>query len=297
MKEKLKSKIYMDKVTSISGGMTSAYLAVHYPTKYNVFSLVRTSDKKCIFPDKKIRSLVADRIGKPFIGTLEDDTIIYTILDLEQKMGKKISWVSGITFDEVIKKKGGYLPNKIHRYCTTFLKIEPIFYWWSENIGKPIEVQIGYRANEGRRVKKMKDRLNENGLLEYKATFGKWESGRNKGQNKWQVIEWQKPIYPLYYDRIFKDQIVNYWAGQNVRFAKKNNCVGCFHQTAMLLKKRSIENPIKFNWFAEQEGIKEGENKNTWKSYITYKKIRNNSLQIELDFDDFSECDSGYCEL
>lgn len=103
----------MKTVTSISGGKTSAYLAANFPTDYNVFALVRTSDLNCKYPDKKIRQVVEDRIQKPFIGTLEDDVIIKTILDLEQFLGKKIDWVSGITYDEVVETKGGLLPSLI----------------------------------------------------------------------------------------------------------------------------------------------------------------------------------------
>jgi hypothetical protein len=90
----------MIKINSISGGKTSAYIAANYPAHFNLFSLVRTDDKKCLFPDAKIRQIVSDKIGKEFIGTLEEDTIIYTMLDLEQFIGSKITWVSGITFDE-----------------------------------------------------------------------------------------------------------------------------------------------------------------------------------------------------
>lgn len=96
----------MKKVNSLSGGKTSSYIAANYPADYNVFSLVRTDDKNCLFPDKKIRQIVSDKIGKEFIGTLEEDAIIYTMLDLEQFIGKKINWVSGITFDEVVKGVG-----------------------------------------------------------------------------------------------------------------------------------------------------------------------------------------------
>ena len=97
----------MKTVNSVSGGKTSSYIAKHYPADYNVFALVRTNDKKCLFPDKKIRQEVSDRIGKEFIGTLEEDTIIYTMLDLEQFIGSKIDWVSGNTFDEVVTRKNG----------------------------------------------------------------------------------------------------------------------------------------------------------------------------------------------
>ena len=106
----------MKTVNSLSGGKTSSYIAANYPADYNVFALVRTDDKNCMFPDAKIRQQVSDRLGTEFVGTLEDDMIIYTMLDLEQFIGSKIDWVTGKTFDKVIDKKGGYLANKIARY-------------------------------------------------------------------------------------------------------------------------------------------------------------------------------------
>ena len=70
----------MKTVNSLSGGKTSSYIAANYPADYNVFALVRTEDKSCLFPDSKIRQEVSDRLGTDFIGTLEDDIIIYTML-------------------------------------------------------------------------------------------------------------------------------------------------------------------------------------------------------------------------
>ena len=87
---------------SISGGKTSAYILANYNADYNIFALVRTSDRQCQFPDKKLRQYVSDKIGTEFIGTLEDDIIIYTIIDLEQYTGKKIDWVTGEHFDDII---------------------------------------------------------------------------------------------------------------------------------------------------------------------------------------------------
>ena len=281
----------MKKVTSISGGKTSAYLAVHYPADYLVFALVRTDDKRCKFPDRVLAKKVEDRLGKPFIGTLEDDLIISTIFDLEQFLGQRIHWVSGITYDEVVASRGGWLPNKLHRYCTQFLKIEPIFYWWAELIGEPVEMQIGFRANEVKRKNKMLAKANEQGVLEYKATFEKHKTGRHKGLNKWENIAWQKPTFPLINDLIFKDKIEQYWHAKPVRFAPLNNCIGCFNRHPMLLKKMSCQHPQKFEWFIDQEGGKNG----YWRSDTTYEKIKNHSLQVELNFEDFSSCDSGFC--
>ena len=86
--------------------------------------------------------MVEDRIGKPFIATAEDDKIIYTMLDLEQYIGRAIKWVTGPTFDEVVEKGGGTLPNVRRRFCTTQLKLNPIFDWWRETINEPSEFRI-----------------------------------------------------------------------------------------------------------------------------------------------------------
>lgn len=282
----------MKTVNSLSGGKTSSYIAKHYPADHNIFALVRTDDVNCMFPDKKLRQIVSDKIGKEFIGTLEMDDIIYTMLDLEQFIGQEITWVSGKSFDEVVKTGGGWLPNKLHRYCTQIMKIEPLFYWWFENIKQPVEMRIGFRANEMKRAKTMINKLNENGLLEFHAIVGKTKTGT---QNKWEMVGWQKPVFPLIDDAIFKDQIEAYWKDKPVRFAYMNNCVGCFHRNEILLKYMSDLHPNKFDWFARQEKGREG--KGTWRTGITYDRIKKFKSQYNLFDDDFNDCDSGYCGL
>jgi len=278
-------------VNSLSGGKTSSYIAANYPADYNVFSLVRTDDKNCIFPDKKIRQEVSDRLGTEFIGTLEEDMIIYTMLDLEQFIGSKIDWVTGKTFDEITVRNGKrYLPNVTQRFCTTEMKLQPIFDWWRKEINEVVEMRIGFRANEQRRAKTMLEKANKNGNLEFKAIVGK-----RKTQNKWADIEWQKPKFPLIDNSTFKDSIENYWKDKNVRFAYLNNCVGCFHRSPVLLKYMSDKHPNKFQWFVDSE--ENGYGKRTFKNGMKYKDIRKSLKQTKLFDDDFNECDSGYCAL
>ena len=276
-------------VNSLSGGKTSSYLAANYPADFNVFALVRTSDKECMFPDKKIRQIVSDKIGIEFIGTLEDDMIIYTMLDLEQYIGKKIYWVTGKTFDEVISNKKGYLPCLFSRFCTVEMKLEPLFYWWKNNFTEPIEMRIGFRANEQKRVLNSIKKSDINGFQTFKDIVGQSKNGRNK----WKQIAWQKQTFPLVNDRVFKDKIVEFWKDKEVRFAISNNCVGCFHRNEVNLNYMSRINPIKYNWFVNQE-IKTNK---TFINGITYDKIRKYQFQKELSFEDFTECDSGYCGL
>jgi len=283
-------------VNSLSGGKTSSYIASNYPADYNVFALVRTDDKNCLFPDAKLRQFVSDKIGSEFIGTLEDDAIIYTMLDLEQFIGSKIDWVTGMTFDEIIQRKSGvpHLPNPLQRFCTNELKIMPIFNWWRENINEISEFRIGFRANEMNRAKNLISRCNEQGILSQKGIVGKTKNGK---RNKWKEFPYQKPTFPLIDNGIFKDYIEQYWKDKPVKFAWMNNCVGCMNNNPLLLKKKFDKFPIKMQWFLKQENKAKVMKKNTWRHDTTYQKIKDRKTQYELFDSDFNECDSGYCGL
>lgn len=283
-------KHHFKTITSVSGGQTSAYVAANYPSDYNLFALVRIEDENCRFKDEKIRRLVEDRIQAPFIATSEDDTIIYTILDLEQYLGREITWVTGKTFEETIKYKGGFLPNKVTRYCTTLMKIEPMFQWWYKNIGEPIIMQIGYRANEQERAASMMAKCVD-GFSPYKTSVQKLKDGRNK----WEVFYWQKPEFPLVMDGIRKDDIKKYWEGKPVRFAMYNNCVGCFHRNPAFLRFMYQEHPTKMDWFEKQEGGKSGYWVSINGQVVKYERIKKMLPQATLFDKDFTPCDAGYC--
>jgi hypothetical protein len=285
----------MKKVNSVSGGMTSAYMAAMFPADYNLFSLVRIEDKNCKFKDEKIRKIVEDKIQAPFVATAEDDTIIYTMLDLEQFLGKEVIWVTGATFDEVVKTKGGWLPNKLHRYCTSYMKLEPMVRWWKKEINEVCEMRLGFRANETNRVQRTIEKLNRNGNLEYKISFEK----NKHGKNKWVTVEWQKPVFPLVFDLpTHRDQIVSFWKDKTVRFAKMNNCVGCFHKHPLLLNQQFKDHPEKMEWFNNMEKFKQNKNKKaTWRSDVTYQQIKDFNPQFSLFSDEDIECESGYCGI
>jgi hypothetical protein len=291
----------MKTVNSLSGGKTSSYIAANYPADYNVFALVRTNDKNCIYPDKKIRQVVSDKLGGEieFVGTLEQDSIIESMLNLEQKIGSEITWLTGDAFEDVIAKRKGkngkkYLPNIMTRYCTTDMKMIPIFKWWKQEINKVVEMRIGYRVNEMKRAKRMIDQLNDNGVNEIKTIIGRSKNGK---RNKWGMIEWRVPSFPLIKDGIRKIDIENFWSdNKDVDFkgGYYNNCVGCFHRNPIFLSKMAQEHRNKMEWFAK---IEEQNKPNTFRKDCTYREVINYKPQIELSFDDFNECDSGFCGL
>ena len=277
----------MNKVISISGGQSSAYIAANYKFDFLVFSLVRTDLKKYEFKDRKTAQIISDRLGIDFIGTLEDDTIIYTILDLEQYLGHEINIVTGVTFEQLIKDKSGYLPNVKTRFCTTELKIRPIFHWWHDNFkGEIIEMPIGYRAGEQSRKNTEIGKLNKDGISEFEATFEK----NKRGQNKWVTIPWRIPTFPLIDNFIYKQDVVKFWKDKPVRFAKYNNCVGCFHRSAAFLKKMSISDPNTFDFFIQMEK----ENKGFFKKEVSYQRIKDINFTEEMEFES-EGCGSGFC--
>jgi len=280
----------MKTVNSLSGGKSSSYIALNYPADYNVFSLVRTKDKSCMYPDSKVRQIVSDKIGCEFVGTPEQDHIIKIMLQLSEKID--IDWVTGKTFEDVIDYKGGYLPGLMVRYCTTHLKMIPIFDYWKKNINEVCDMRIGFRHGEERRQNSMLNRLNDNGNEEIKIVVGK--SG---DRNKWGLVEWRKPSFPLIDNKIDNKEIQKYWTeNKDIHFPKGyyNNCVGCFHRNPMFLNKMYQEHPNKIEWFAKMEEV---HSPKTFRKDVTFKEIMNYNPQAELSFDDFSECDSGYCGL
>ena len=274
----------MIKVTSVSGGKTSAYIAANYRADALVFALVRTNEVK--FKDDYLRKMVENKIQKPFIGTLENDIIISTIFDLEQYTGQEISWVTGQTFEEVIKYKK-ILPNIAMRFCTTELKMRPIFHWWYEKYSEPVEMNIGYRVTEQNRAKRMLEKCNEQGLNEFKATFEKVNN-----RNKWQTVAWRKPAFPLIYDMIDQHDINDFWKDKPVRFSEFNNCIGCPNFRTARLKHSATNYPNKFDWFINQESKIKGQ----WKKEISYQKIKELPEQFDA-FKGTNGCDSGFCGM
>jgi hypothetical protein len=282
----------MKTVNSISGGKTSSYLAKHYPADINIFSLVRIEDTNNLWmkgKDEKTRQLVSDKLGKEFIATAEMDEIIYTILDLEQFIGSEITWVSGNTFEEVIKQNYGYLPNKMTRYCTVEMKLKPIFNWLKENTELPVEMRIGFRPNELSRAEGVLNRADENGIEHFNTIIGK-----RKTKNKWGLVPYRKVTFPLIENNISKDIIYNYWNDKPVRFAYRNNCVGCVNRQPLMISHMASKDLDKIKWFEKQE-INTG---NKFLSDVSFTEILKFNQQGQLfSDDDFNECDSGFCGI
>jgi len=278
----------MKTVNSVSGGQTSAYLMANYPADFNLYAFVETEKESCRYKGEH-RQYAEDKLGRTFVGTLEDDVIIQTLRDLEQYTGQGITWVDSPTFEQVRKKKGKYLPNKAQRYCTQEMKVRPIAQHVVEKIGAPVVMRFGYRASEQGRAKKMLERCNEDGLIVAKVIYKRGK------RNRWAEVPYQKPEFPLIADNVRRDTIVNYWRGKPVKFAVLNNCVTCFHRNAMALNQLAQLHPEKFEYWAQLEQDTGGR----FKTDVTYREIIDYRTQLSLPLADIEDeaCGTGYCGL
>ena len=268
----------MKTIHSLSGGKTSSYMAVHYPADYNIFALVTVDDLKCKPSDDKIVQMVSDKIGKEFIGTVEDDLTLKVIFDLEQKIGNEIIWVVGESFDELIRKKSNWLPSSLSRYCTTEMKVRPIWDWWYKNIGEKVKMGIGYRYDEMERADRFKS--------SFKGIVGKVGT-----RNKWQEIDWREGWFPLIENKVIHPTIVGWASTSGINFPIDSNCLGCFHKSPQQIAKNYQNHKNKIEWFIDKEKTARG----TWKKDKKYSDIKDMPIQTDFLFGGGAGCSAGFC--
>lgn len=297
-------------INSISGGKTSAYISVHYPADFEVFSLVCINDYDSRPKDSSMIDYVNKKLEKftpefgEFIATAEDDKTLYAMRDLEQYLGREIVWVRGMSFDDVIDKgTQTRLPSWARRYCTEKMKLLPIFLWWFNNIGERCNMRIGFRFDEFDRMERF---FNNSSPTKFKIPI----SCKTYG-NKLQVhqeFDWRYCSFPLIKNGITKSMITDYWdkngwiggglfeERRKIEFPAISNCVGCFHKKEETLAAMAELNFSKMNWFARQE-LK---NMGTWlDSKVTYQHLIDNRIELakevlyELQLG--QSCDSGGC--
>lgn len=300
----------MKKVNSLSAGESSSYMSVHYPADYDVYSVVCIDRYELAPKDKTVVKYANEKLEKyvsefgEFIATAEDDKTLLVMMDLEQYIGREITWVRGLSFDKVIDLgTQTRLPSWARRYCTEKMKLLPIFLWWFHTIGVKCEMRIGMRFDEFQR---MQNFFNNSDPTNFKIPV----SCKTYG-NKLQVhqsFNWRYCSFPLVKDGINKSHVKSYWSNagcipgnlfaneRKIEFPPVSNCLGCFHKNEELLAAVSEMNPEKFKWFIDQELKGMG----TWlDSKITYQQLFDNrheiakEVLIELKYGE--TCESGGC--
>lgn len=276
-------------VNSISGGKTSAYMAIHYKTDINIFSCVCIEHEPSKPKDKAVLNYALNKLNGNFIASAEREMTLKVLMDLEQTLGTPIIWVRGKSFDQIIDENSA-LPTWKRRFCTTELKIIPIFEYLYPRYGKTLH-NIGFRADERERILNAKN----------ERTIRTAISCKNFGKHylNWAEIDWQKKNFPL--KTTFHYQIKNYLKEfhPNLKFPWDSNCVGCHHKPQELINFNYRDEPEILNWFSMQEKKKfaQGKKNRTWQdSKITYEQIfHKNYSNLFSEISDFTMCNSGGC--
>lgn len=240
----------MKTVNSVSGGKTSAYIAANYPADYNIFSLVCIDDMNCAPKDKSLIQYVNAKLEKQipeygeFIATAEDDQTLVALMDLEQFLGKEITWVRGKSFDQLIdanfeRVKLGHkkrLPSWARRWCTTEMKMVPIFHWWLNEIGEKCKMRIGFRYDEFDRMERFMNGDPTNFSIPVAC------STKGERRQRHENFNYRFCTFPLVKDIVTKEMVDLFWKDKyvgssslfsnkkKIQFPQISNCVGCFHK-------------------------------------------------------------------
>jgi hypothetical protein len=83
----------MKSVTSVSGGKTSAMMALEFPTDHYIFAVVLTDHQPSAPKDKGLLRECQNRIPW-FVASHEADLTLLNMLRLEQELGRRIDWVA-----------------------------------------------------------------------------------------------------------------------------------------------------------------------------------------------------------
>lgn len=277
-------------IAGVSGGRTSAYIAANYPADVLLFSLVCVDDSRCASPDPMLMRYANDKIAKycasfgEVIGTAEDPVIFKTMFELEQFLGKEIVWVRGLSFDQIIQKKKA-LPIKQKRWCTTFLKIEPSFWYWFSFLGpEKAGFYVGYRYDE-------KEREGDFSTRWTYADYCRLGAVRNK-QHLVHDLEWRYGMFPLIEDRVTRPRVNTFWRGKPVSFAEDSNCQHCIFKQRQQVRRNFERNPQQINWAQRVEDGK----KFNWHHDYSIRAAKSDGIDMEFAFGDSDAgCSAGEC--
>lgn len=283
-------------VSSISGGRTSLYMALFYPTQLHVFSLVSIVSKDSLPKDKSLIDYIEQKTGKELTGTAESVKTLQLMREFEQLLGSNIIWLTKRTYDSLFVEKhviGGIpsrLPSWARRYCTLELKIIPIFeelyFRHASSLDHIFNTNIGFRYDERHRAEQMQ--LSNPNSLKYPTSTKVY----GKHYQNWEMIEYRKVLFPLIQDKISQPEIIKFWSNKNLIFPEQSNCVGCFHKDEISINLQAKAEPDIFRWFKNAENLGLG----TWnESGLTYERIEKMQFTIPLDFGAAAVSCSGGC--
>lgn len=220
---------------SFSGGRTSAYM------------LWRVLQSNGGLPDKA--KVIFCNTGK------EEEATLKFVQRCDQEWGVKITWLeyvlgeprfavkcfdsasrAGQPFEAVIEQRGGCLPNRVSRYCSSEMKTRTMHRYLKSIGWEEWDTFIGIRADEPRRVAKFRS----NPKPEFKG---------------------EEVHMPLASAHVSGFDIANFWKSQPFDLELSNfngktmhgNCDLCYLKPATQVLSLIQEKPERAIWWMEQE--------------------------------------------
>lgn len=280
----------MKTVNSLSGGKTSSYIAANYPADIDVFALCCIDSHNAGAKlDKKLVQMANDRLQKycshqkEFVATSEDPIILKTIFDLEQYTGREIIWLRGLGWEDMIEARQA-IPNMAKRFCTTVMKIAPIFEFLHMRHSLPVQMRIGYRWDEMERAERFTDTIKYSTHCQYRPKSNTWI-------HRWSDLAWRVGEFPLVNDKIIHYHVKEYWDGKGIQFPEDSNCLNCFWKQPQQLRKNFDTNPQIMYWAAIMEEMKG----HTFKEKLSMLQISKMGIQTDFNFGTGSGCQAGFC--
>lgn len=277
-------------VNSLSGGKTSSYIAVNYPADVEIFALCcidcHNAGAKI---DKRLMQMANDKLQlycsdmPEFVATSEDPKILKVMFDLEQMIGREIIWVRGIGWEQMMDAKKA-IPNQAKRFCTSILKMEPIFKYLFTHYEFPVKMRIGYRHDEIERMYRSNNSFKFPYMSQYQDKSNRWI-------NRWKEVEWRIAEYPLIEDKVTHYQIKQYWDNRNIDFPEDSNCLNCFWKAPEQIRKNFETNPPIMQWSAIMEEIRG----HKFKEKLSFRQIQCLPIQLDFFYGTGSGCQAGFC--
>ena len=280
----------MKTVNSLSGGKTSSYIAVHYPADLEVFALVCIDDHNAGRGiDKKLKQMANDKLQKycshwpEFVATSEDPVILRTMFDLEQMLGREIIWLRGMGWEQMIRTKKA-LPNMEWRFCTTIMKMIPIFEFLFMCHELPVKMRIGYRYDEMERAERFTDSMKYATHCEYRSRSNTWV-------HRWQELVWRVGEFVLIDNKVMHYNIQQFWKDKHIVFPEDSNCQNCFWKQPQQIRKNFDTNPAIMYWSVIQEELINKQ----FKKEMSFLQMKQLGIQQDFFFGTGSGCQAGFC--
>src|SRR5690606_28220916 len=121
-------------------------------------------------------------------------------------IGREIIWLRGMAWEDMLRFKKA-IPNIDKRFCTTIMKMQPIFEFLFMYSQLPVKMRVGYRWDELERAERFTD------VWKY-STHCQYQPKSNRWIHRWKEVLWRTGEFPLIDDKVMHFHVRDFWKGK-----------------------------------------------------------------------------------